>query len=201
MRSKRRSATRAVRHYFITLIYQSAVEYALKAPPLGLYIIIVISDVRMLHVSPVAYHVAHLFPKLFILPDALFALLDERLDTVFLYLLLSVHAEGFLHFQLYRKSVRVPPCLAQNVVSFHRLVARYYILHDARKNVTYMRLSVSRRWSVIKGKLSSAFAGGYTLVKDVVLFPEFRYLFLSRNKIQITVYFFVHIDFFRPDSI
>ena len=56
-----------------------------------------------------------------------------------------------------------------------------------------VRFSVSRRRTVVKRKLPVTFVLFYALFEHVVLLPELDYLFLSRNEIERSVYFLIHI--------
>ena len=75
--------------------------HVFKRPPLRLYIIVVVGDVRVVHVDPVTHAVGHFFPFALILPYGLLALFYERLYPVAFYLLFAVQPEGFFHLQLY----------------------------------------------------------------------------------------------------
>ena len=193
MRGERRSAARAVRHYLVAFVYQTAVEYALEAPPLRLDVLVVVGDVRVLHVRPIAHLVAHLLPEALVLPDALLTLLYERLDAVFFYLVLAVQAEGFLHLQLYGQTVRVPARFTQDVAALHRAVSGDDVLHDARQDVADVRLAVRGGRSVVKRELFPAFAALDALLKDLVVFPELADLFLAIDEVETAVYLPIHI--------
>ena len=192
MRGERRAAARAVGNDLVTLVEQPLLVDLLERPPDRFDIIVVIGDVGMLHVHPVADAVAHLFPLALVLPDGLLALLDEGLDAVFFDVLLTVHAEGLLHFELDGQPVRVPARLAQDVFALHRLIAREDLLHDARQDMSDMGLAVRRGRTVEEGELLSALVLFDGLFKDVVGLPEVDDLLLTSHKIEGRIYFFVH---------
>ncbi|CDB26481.1 unknown [Firmicutes bacterium CAG:552] len=102
VRRKRRTATGAVRNDFVSLVYKSFFVYLFKRPPNRLDVIIVVSYVRMFHIYPVSYSVAHKLPLVLVFPYAFFALLDKGLDTVLFDVLLAVHTQLFFHFELDR---------------------------------------------------------------------------------------------------
>ncbi len=132
VRGKSRPAARAVRHDFMPLIKQPFLMDLRNRPPHRFDIIVVIGNVRAIHIDPIAHAVAHLFPFALIFPDGFFTLRNKRLDPVFFDILFAVHPERFFHFEFHGKSVRIPTRLTQNVLAFHRLKAGHDVFHDAR---------------------------------------------------------------------
>ena len=132
VRRKRRSATGAIGHDFMTLIQQAFLMNFFERPPFGLDIIVVIGNVRVVHIAPVPYRVGHFFPFRRVLPNGLFTLLDKRFYTVAFNTRLTFQTQLFLYFKLYGKTVRIPPRLSQNVVAFHGLITGHDIFHNAR---------------------------------------------------------------------
>ena len=90
VRRKRRAAARAVRHDLVPLVKKTAVPDLLERPPFRLDEIVLVSDVRMLHIGPEADDIGELLPHALVLPDRFAALLDERLHAVLLDLVLAV---------------------------------------------------------------------------------------------------------------
>ena len=198
MRGQRRAAARAVWYDLVTLVDQPHLVQLLQTPPDRLDVVVVIGHVRMLHVHPVAHAVGHAFPLALVLPDALLALLDERLDAVALDVLLAVQFQQLFDLQLDGQAVRVPSGLAEHLIPLHDLVAGNDVLHDAGENVADVRLAVGRRRPVVKGK--HGLSGRVLLrpLKDPVLLPERKDLLLSLAEIQPGVHFFVcHSFLFR----
>ncbi len=163
----------------MSLINQSLVENLFQRPPDRFYIFVVVCHIGVVHIRPIADASAHTLPLRLVREHALLAFFYERLYAVAFDVLLAVHTQSFFHFQLDGKSVRIPPRFSQNVVTFHSLVARYYVLHNARQYVSYMRLAVCRGRSVVKRKLFAAVVFGYRACENAVLFPERDYLFFS----------------------
>ncbi len=150
MRRKRRSASWAIRHNLVSFVYQALVRNGLDCPPYRFDIVVVVGDIRVVHIHPITYSVRHLFPFAFVFPNALFAFLDKRLDTVFLYLRLAVNAKKFFHFEFDGQTVSIPACFSRNVISFHCLVSWDNIFHYSSQDMTYMRFAVCRRRTVVK---------------------------------------------------
>ena len=192
VRGERRAAARAVRDDLVPLVQESLFPDLFQRPPDRFDIVVVIGDVRVLHIRPVADPFGHLFPLALVLPHALLALLDEGLDAVLFDILLAVHAQRLFHFQLDGQAVRIPARLAQDVAALHGLVAGDDVLHDAGEDMPDVRLAVGRRGAVVKGKFLSALALFDALFKDALLFPELDDFFLSADEIHRRVYFFIH---------
>ena len=127
-----------------------------------------------------------------VLPHRLLALLDERLDAVLFYLLLAVDAELLLHLQLHGQSVGVPTRFPADVEPFHGLVSRNDVLHDAREDMPYVRLSVRSGRTVIKIETLVTFVLFDAFFEYLVLFPEREDFLLALNEIQRSVNGFVH---------
>ena len=192
MRRKRGSATRAIRDDLVSLIKQTRLGYLFESPPLRLDIIVVVSDVRMFHVDPITDALGHPLPLALILPDALFALLDKRLYAVFFYILFSVHVESLFDLEFDGQTVGIPTCFADDVITLHRLVTRYDVFHDTRKDMTDMRLAVCGRGSVIERERRFAFVQFNAFFKNRIFLPEFEHLFFSRTEIEARANLFIH---------
>ena len=62
----------------------------------------------MFHVRPEADRAGEILPHTLIFPHGLLALVDKRLQSVCLDLILAVQTELFLYLNLHRQTVRVP---------------------------------------------------------------------------------------------
>ena len=192
VRGERRAAAGAIRDDLVPLVKQALFPDLFERPPDGFDVFIVVGDIRVFHICPIADAFGHLFPFALILPDAFLAFFDKRLDAVFFDVLLAVHAEGFFHFQLDGKAVRIPPRLAEDVLALHRLIAGDDVLHDAREDMPDVRLSVRRRGAVVEGELLSPFALFDAVFKDVIFLPKFDDFLFAVDKMHRRVYLFIH---------
>ena len=113
MRRKRGTAARAVGNDLESFIKKSLIPDAFQCPPLGLDEVIVISNVRVIHISPETNGTGEIFPHSFVFPDALLTFGDERIQTILLDLFFSIQSQKFLYFQLYRQSVGIPSCFSR----------------------------------------------------------------------------------------
>ena len=189
---QRRAAARAVRDNFVSLIQQPLLPDFLQAPPFGFDVVILIGDIRMLHVHPVADLIAHDLPVMQVLPDGLLAFLDERLDAVLLNLRLAVQTQRLFNFQLNGQTVGIPACLAQDAVPLHRPVTRNQVFDDARFDMADMRAAIGGRRAVEERQPLCAVAEMERTADDVLVFPQLGDFFLARREVQILGNLVVH---------
>ena len=170
----------------MAFVDKALVPHLLQCPPLGLDVVVVVCDVRVLHVSPETDAVTHVLPLVLVGPDGFLTLLDERLNAVALDLRLAVDAQSLLDFELDRKSVCIPACLEDDVLALHCVISRDNVLNDSRLDMSDMRLAVSRRRTVVERKRRrSVLELLNALLIDVVLFPEIKDLLLAVDEIEL----------------
>ena len=191
LRAERSPAAGAVRNDLEALIEKLSVPDLFQRPPFRLDIVVIVGDIGVLHIGPETDRVGEILPHAFILPDALLALLDERLHPVSFDLLFAVQAQFLLDLQLNRQTVRIPSGFPGHILSLHGMIARDHILDDARQHMSDMRLAVGCRRAVIKGIIGRAFPLLHTLLENVFLLPEVIYLFLPVHKVQVSVHFII----------
>ena len=122
MAGKGGTTARAVGNDLEALVQQALLPDLLQRPPLGLDVVVIVCDKRMLHVSPEAYGAGEILPHALVFPDALFTFADERIQAVLLDLLLAVQTQHLLDLQLYRKSVGIPAGLSWYLSLIHILI-------------------------------------------------------------------------------
>ena len=192
VRSERGAAARAVGDDLVALVKQTLFVDLFERPPFGLDVVVLIGDVGVVHIRPVAHAVAHLLPLGLIFPDGLLALLDERLHAVLFDLFLAVKAEEFFHLKLHRQAMGIPARLAQHVVALHGAVTGDDVLDGAGEDVADVRLAVCGRRPVKERVGLSAAAKLHALFKDLVFFPERERFLFAFHKVQRGRYFLVH---------
>ncbi len=170
------SATRAVRQDLMTFIDETCLEELINDPPYGLDVIIVKSDVRIIHVSHVTHALTHISPHIRVCENRITAFLVEFLDSIFFYILLAVHSQLLLDFDFNRKSVGIPAGFPVYLISHHCLISADGILQSPCHYMMDTRLAVGRRRSFIKDECRFAFARVYALAEQVYFIP-FLYLF------------------------
>ena len=197
------AAAGAVGGDLVAQIQQALFVDLFQAPPFGLDIIVLIGDVGMLHVRPIADPVGHFFPLMLVFPDAFLTLLDEGLDAVGLDLGLAVQAQLLFHFQLHRKAMGVPAGLAQHVLALHGLEARDQILDGAGLDMADMGASVGRGRAVKERKAFRAVPAVEALFDDALFFPQAERFFFALHKLHVRWNLAIHIGnasfgMFRP---
>ena len=203
MAGQRGSAARAVRNDLEALVQKSLIPDGLQSPPFGLDEVVIVGNIRVIHVSPETNGTGEIFPHSLVFPDALFTFVDERCQTVFLDLLLAIQTQQLLNFQLYGKSVGIPACLTGNHISLHGTVSGDHILDGTGLYMTDVRLTVGGRRSVVEGIGLAFLTMLHTFFENVVVFPEFLDGFLTVYEIQACGYLLVHsaLPFFSYYSI
>src|SRR5574344_1561456 len=133
----------------MSLVKHTLIPDRLKCPPLRFNIVVVVCNIWILHVSPEANTLTHLFPLIFIFPNRFLTLLDKRLDSISLNLRLTVNSEHLLYFKLYRKTMSIPASLKRNILSLHCMVSWNNVLYNSSLNMTNMWHSICS-WRTIK---------------------------------------------------
>ena len=151
-----------------------------------------IGHIRMLHIRPKADRVGEILPHALILPDAFLTFADERLQSVFLDLLLAVQSQLLFDLQLDRQTVGVPTRLARHHIALHSTVTRDHILDNAGEHMPDVRLTVRRRGAVIKGIGLALLTVIHTFLENTVVRPELFNFFFASDKVEIGRYFLIH---------
>ena len=192
MAGQRRSAAGTIRDDLEALIQQALFPDLLQCPPLGLNIIIFISDIRMLHICPKAYGTGEILPHPFILPDTFLTFFDKWLQSVRFNLIFSIKIQLFFNLQLHRKPMGIPAGFTQNLIALHGAVARNHVFDYARQHMADMRLSVGCRRTVVKCICLAVISDFNAFFKYIIVFPELLNLFFPFRKVQVRRYLFVH---------
>ena len=142
MGAEARSVRRGERLDGISLVEESLVVELAQKVPESLYIAVVIGDVRVVHVHPVAYPLGHLRPF-----AGVFHHLAAAGVVVFghgnlLADVLLMDAELLLHTDFHRESVGIPACAAGDLVACLGLVAADCVLDGTGHHMMDARLSV-----------------------------------------------------------
>ena len=192
MAGQRGSAARAVRYDLEALVQELLLEDLLQCPPLGLDVVIVVGNVRVLHVCPEADLVGEVLPHALILPDVFLTVIDKRRDTVVLDLILTVDADLLLDLELDRKTVSIPAGLTWYHRTLHRVESRNHVLERARLDMADVRLTIRRRRTIIEnvGWVTLVLLDG--LLEDMILSPELLDLALALYKVHVCINFSKH---------
>ena len=88
----------------------------------------------------------------------------------------------------------IPAGLSQYLFALHRLISRQHILDNTGQHMTDMRLAVSGRRTIIKGKGITVLADFNTLLSYIIFLPEVQNFLFSLHKVKICVYLIVHCN-------
>ena len=185
MTGKRGAAARAVRYNLEPFVQKALIPDFLQRPPFRLNIVVIVGNIRMLHVSPESDLVGKLFPHAFIFPYGLFAFFDERFNPIFLDLILALDADLLFNLDLHRKAVGIPAGFSRNFLPLHAVITRNHVLDSACQNVSDVRLAVCCRRSVVKHVHRMSLIFLHTLVEGIIFLPELFNLILTLNKIHV----------------
>ncbi len=145
VRAQSRARRGRIGLYGIALVKQTFVVELFQQPPQRLDIPVVIRDVGMLHVHPIAHAVGQVFPLAGIFHHVLAA---SGVVVVYGNLFADVlfrDAQRFLHAQFHGQAVRVPPRLALHLEAAHGLVAAEHVFQRACQHMVYARQAVGGR--------------------------------------------------------
>ena len=175
-------AAGAVGRAAVVLVDQPALPQLLEDPPAALDVVVVVGDVRVLHVRPEGDALGQFLEIADVAVDALAAFGVELGDAVGLDLGLGAEAELLLHLDLDGQAVGVPARLAGHAVAAHRLVAREQVLDDAGHDVVDAGPPVRRRRPLVEHEQVAFGALRDAAAEDVALAPEVEDAGLERGE-------------------
>ena len=189
LRGKRCAAARAVGNDLEALVQKLFVPDLLQGPPFRLNVVIIIGNIRIIHISPETDRVGEILPHALVFPDIFLTFINKRNQTILFDLLFAVQSQLLLYFQLYRKSVSVPAGFSRDHFPLHGMVTRDHILDHARQHMADVGLPVCCGRAVIERVCLSAFSLLHALLEDLMILPELFRCFLTVYEIEIRRYF------------
>ena len=126
----------------VTLVEQTLVVELLQEPPQALDVAVLVSDIGVVHIDPVAHAVGQIFPLAGVFHHLLAAGGVVLIDRDLLADILLGDAQGFFHAQLDGQAMGVPAGLALDLESLHRLVAAEDVLDRPGHHVMDARHAV-----------------------------------------------------------
>ena len=192
MRTKSGAIRRRVRLYGIALVEQSFLINIFQKIPQGLDVTIVVSDVRVVHIHPVAHSLGHVLPfggvfhHLFAAGAVI--VLDGNLspDVVLMY------SELLLDANLHRQAMSVPPSAAINLEACLRLIPTNSILYGTGHHMVNARLSIGGRRPLKKNELWGPISQLERFLECVIFLPTFQNFISCRDQIKAFVLFECH---------
>ena len=184
MRRKSCSCGRRVGLNGIALIEQSLVVQLLEQIPKGLDILVVVGDVGVLQIHPVAHLVRQFCPLVGVHHHVLAASIVVVVHANLLTNVLLRDAQRLLHRQLHRQAMRVPASLTLHLEALHRLISQERIFNRSAHHVVNARMSVGRWWTFKKDELRTALALLNALVEHILCVPLFQNLLVHIGEVQ-----------------
>ena len=178
----------------VALVEQPLVEELFEQPPQRLDILVVVGDVGIVHVDPVAHAARQVLPHSRELHDRLAAGAVVLLDRYFRPDILLRDAELLLHAQLDGQAVGVPSRLAVYQIALLRLVAADDVLDRARHDVMDARQSVGRGRPLVKDECRMPLARRNALVESVFRIPLCQHVGRQLRQIESFVLLELHIS-------
>ena len=189
---------RRIRLDGITLIQKPLSVDIFQQIPQSFYIAVVISDIRIVHVHPVADLLGQGHP----LPGVFHHFLAAGI-VVFLYTYLVSdiflgYSQHLLHAQLYREAMRVPSCTSVHLEAALGLVPAYGILYGSGHHVMDARHTVRGWRSFEKDEFRSAFPHFERASECIVPLPSVQHLVSCRHQVQTFIFLELHSKFCFP---
>ena len=172
----------------VALVEESLLVELAEQPPERLDVLVVVGDVGVLHVDPVAHLVAQVGPFAGVHHHVLAALAVVVLDADGFADVFLRDAELLLHAELHGQSVCVPSGLAVDLVALHRLEAAEGVLDAACQHMVYARVSVGRRGAFVEDERGTAFPLGDAPVEDVLCVPLLEHLFACFAQVELIAF-------------
>ena len=192
VRTETRAVGRRIRLDGVALVEQPLVVNLLQQIPQGLDVTVVIGDVRIVHIHPVANAFGHVHPFGGIFHHLLAAggvvFFDRNLgaDVGFR------NAQFLLYTQFHRQSVRIPAGPAGHLETGLRLVAADGILDGTGHHMVDARFAIGRRRTFEENELRGPFTQTHRCAESIFPTPHFQHLISGRNQIQPLIFVECH---------
>ena len=176
----------------VALVEQPLVEELLEEPPQRLDVFVVIGDVGIVHIDPVAHLAGQVLPHARKLHDGFAAGAVVLLDGDLFADVLLGDAELLLDAQFDRKSVRIPPRLAVHEVALLRLVTAENVLDRTGHDVVDARRAVGRRGAFVEYERGVSFARGDAFMECIAGVPLAEHVGGRLRQIETFILFELH---------
>ena len=187
MGAKSGTCCRRIRLNGVALVKQVLVVELLQKPPQSLDVAVVVSDVRIFKVNPVANAFGKVGPVTCIFHHFATAGVVVVLYRNLLADVLFCDAESLFHTKFHWQTVGIPASLAVNLVTCQSLVAADNVLDCTCHNVMDTRHSVCRWRAFEEDERLATFAGFYTFVKGILLCPEVFHFVVNLKQIELLI--------------
>ena len=187
MRRQARTCRRRIRLNGVALVQITLLIEFLQQIPQRLNILIIIGDIRVIEVHPIAHLLRQIRPFLGVLHHLLAASGVVLVHANLLTDILFGNPKHLLHAQLHGQTMRIPARLALHLIPLHRLVAAEGIFYRTRQHMVNTRHAVRRRRTLKEQKRRAPLACLYTLPEQVFLLPCCQHLAAQLRQIQLLI--------------
>ena len=160
-----------------------------EQPPHAFDVAVVVGDVGIVEVHPVAHAVGEVGPLAGVLHHLGAAGCVVVVDADFRAYILFLNAEILFHTEFYGQAVSVPAGLALDVETAHGLVAAHHVLDGACHHMVDAGLAVGRRRTLEKHKRRSALACGERASEKVAGIPVGKHFAVDIGKVYAVIFF------------
>ena len=183
MRTQTRAGSRRVGLNGVTLVEVTFLIELFEQVPQGLDILVVVRDIRVIEVHPIAHLLGEVGPLARVLHHLTAASRVVLIDADLLTDILFGDAEHLLYTQLNRQTVCVPTGFTAHLIALHRLETAERVLDRTCHHVVNTRHTVRRRGTFEEQELRMSLTGADTLLKQVFFFPFCQHLFAQRRQV------------------
>ena len=183
---------RGIRLYGFALVEEAAVVDFAEQPPEGFDVAVVVGDVRVVHIHPVAHALGEVLPL-----GGVFHHLAAAGAVVFLDGDLGTDvglgdAELLFHSELHWKTVSIPARAAAHLVTCHGLVAAHRVFDGTGHHVMDARTAVCTGGTFKEYELGRSLTKLHALGEGAVLFPFGKHPCASLHQIKTFIFFETH---------
>ena len=193
MRAEARAVGGAVRLDRVSLVQEALLVHLLQEVPQSLDVAVVVGDIRVVHVHPIANAFRHVHPFPGVFHDLLAAGGIVLVHAHFRADIGLGDAQFLLHSQFHGKTVGVPAGAAAHLVAGHGLVPADGVLDGTGHHMMDARHAVRRRRTFEENELRRPAANLHRALKSVGSLPPLQHLCASSGQVQPLIFFECHI--------
>ncbi len=184
VRAETRAGSGTVGLNGVALIEKALLVELFQQPPQTLDVLVVVGNIRMVHVHPVAHLLAQRPPFVGVHHHVLAAALVIFVHRDGLADVLLGDSQFLLHAQFHRQSVGVPPRLAVHQVALHGLEPAERVLDGARQHMVDAGMSVGGWGSLEEHEGRTSLALLQTATEKVLPFPFCQHVLVHLAQVQ-----------------
>ena len=167
----------------VALVEETFLVELFEQIPEGFDVLVVVSDVRVLEINPVAHLLGEVRPLTGVFHHLLTAGSVVLIDADLLADVLFGDAEFLFYAEFNRQSVGIPSGFALHLIALHGFVAAEGVFDCTCQNVVNARHAVCRRRTFEEEERLVPFTHSDTFVEQIFLFPLLQHLAADSSQI------------------